>query len=152
MAQGDVEVFDQYMLDAFLKLHDMSADTINVALVDGTIVPTADLADPAYGAGGTNNMATDECANGGNYTTGGKLCDNPTATLVGGALQIDFDNPTVWTQLAGSPTDARYGILYNDSSVGKKCIGFIDLGSVFDMTSGDLTITWGAPFHTIDQV
>ena len=152
MAQGDVVVFDQFLVDSMEQIHNMEADLIKVALVDGTIVPTDATLDPAYGAGGNINFATDECANGGNYVTGGATCANPAVTLNAGAAEIDFDDPATWAQHTLNPTDARYGIIYNDTSTGKKCVAYVDLGSTFDMTTGDLTITWGNPFATLDQV
>ena len=42
-------------------------------------------------------------------------------------------------------------MIYDDTTTNKNCIGYVDLGGVFDATTGDLTITWGAPFATVDQ-
>lgn len=151
MAQGDVIVFDQFLVDSMEKLHDMEADVINCALIDSVQTPAVGSADPAWGAGGTVNFSTDEVTAGGNYVAGGAVCSNPSVTLNAGVCEIDFDDPATWAQHASNPTDARWGIIYNDTSTNKKCIAYVDLGSVFDMTTGDLTITWGAPFATFDQ-
>lgn len=151
MAQGDVVVFDQFLVDALEKVHDMENDVIKCALITAVQTPVATSADPRWGAGGTTNFATDQVTPGGNYTTGGNTCAAPSVTLVGGAAEIDFGDPAAWLQNAGNPTNARWGIIYNDTAAGKNCIGFVDLGSAFDMTTGDLTITWGAPFATLNQ-
>lgn len=153
MAQGDVVIFDQFLVDALEKKHDMENDSIKCALTDGTTPPAATTADPRWGAGGTTNFSSEEAApQTGNYTAGGNACANPSVTLSGGAAEIDFDDPATWTQNASNPTNARYGIIYNDTSAGKECIAYVDLGSTFNMTTGDLTISWGTPFATLDQV
>jgi len=151
MAQGDVHVFDQFLVDALEKKHDLENDSIKCALIDSVQTPATTSADPRWGAGGTVNFSTDEVTAGGNYVAGGADCANPAVTLNGGLAEIDFDDPATWAQNVSNPTDARWGIIYNDTSAGKECIGYVDLGSAFDMTTGDLTITWGAPFATLNQ-
>lgn len=152
MAQGDVVVFDQFLVDALEGVHNLETDAIFCALVDSTTTPAATTADPRWGAGGTTNFSTWEVTEtAGSYTTGGNACASPSVTLSGGAAQIDFGDPATWTQHASNPPDARWGIIYNNTAAGKNCIAYVDLGSVFDMTTGDLTITWGAPFATLDQ-
>ena len=54
-----------------------------------------------------------------------------------------FRSPS-WAQNAANPTDAYYGIVYNNTNAGKEAIGFVDLGGVFDMTTGDLAVNWNA--------
>ena len=153
MAQGDVVIFDQFLVDALEGVHDLETDGIFCGLVNSTEVPADTTADPHWGGTGTTNFFTTEVTpKTGNYTTGGNACANPAVTLNAGAAELDFDDPTTWSQNASNPTDARYGIIWNNTSTNKKCIGYVDLGSVFDMTTGDLTITWGAPFATLDQV
>lgn len=151
MAQGDVVVFDQFLVDVCEALHDLENDVIKCALITSATTPAATTADPRWGAGGSTNLSTDEVTAGGNYTAGGNTCANPAVTLNAGAAEIDFDDPAVWSQNASNPTNARWGIVYNDTDAGKRAIGYVDLGSTFDMTTGDLTITWGAPFATLNQ-
>lgn len=154
MAQGTVEVFDQFLENVFDSgIHDFGAtpNTIKCALTDGTTTPTTTTADPRWGTGGSTNFLSEEVTPGGNYSTGGATCATPSATLSGGELQLDFGDPATWSQHASNPTNARWGIIYDDTAAGKQCIGFVDLGSSFDMTTGDLTITWGAPFATVNQ-
>lgn len=153
MAQGTVEVFDKYMENVWDSgIHDFGAtpNTIKCAIVTNTVVPSQTTADPCWGAGGTTNFSTYE-QSGGNFTAGGNTCATATATLNAGVLEVDFGDPATWTKNASNPTSCYYGIIYDDTTVNKNCIGYVDLGGVFDATTGDLTIAWGAPFHTVNQ-
>lgn len=158
MAQGDVTLFDYFLLNtAKSGVFDFGAtpNTIKCGLIksaaNGGDDPDVGDVDPCWGAGGTVNLLTAEVTPGGNYTTGGAACANAAATLSGGAVEIDFDNPATWATNASNPTNARWAIIYDDTATNKNCIGFLDLGADFDMTASDLAITWGAPFATLDQ-
>jgi hypothetical protein len=153
MAQGDVVVFDKFLENVFDSgIFDFGAspNVIKVAIVNNATVPATTTADPCWGAGGTTNFATNE-QTGGNFTAGGKTCASPSATLNAGVLEIDFGDPSVWSQNAGNPTTCYWGIIYDDTATNKNCIGYVDLGGVFNATTGDLTITWGTPFATVNQ-
>ena len=151
MAQGDVVFFDQFLVDSMEKVHNLESDTIKLALVDDTTTPATTTAVPCWGSGGTTNFSSNEVTAGGNYSAGGAACANPTVALSGGAATFDTDDPATWSQHASNPTDARWGILYNDTATNKNAIGYVDLGSAFNMTTGDLTVAWGAPLATFDQ-
>ena len=151
MAQGDVVFFDQFLVDSMEKVHNLESDTIKLALVDDTPTPATTTAVPCWGSGGTTNFSSNEVTAGGNYSAGGAACANPTVALSGGAATFDTDDPATWSQHASNPTDARWGILYNDTATNKNAIGYVDLGSAFNMTTGDLTVAWGAPLATFDQ-
>lgn len=144
MAQGDLVFFDQFLVDVFNAEHDLSADTIKMGLTDGSTVPTAATADPRWGAGGTTNFASEEVTPGGNYSAGGAAMANAAATLNSGTCKFDTDDPATWAQHASNPTDATYGIIYNDTNAGKRAIGFVDLGGAFDMTTGPLAVAVNA--------
>jgi len=153
MAQGDVVVFDQYMENVWDSgIHDFGAtpNSIKCAIVNNATVPATTTADPCWGAGGTTNFATNE-QTGGSFTAGGNACATATATLNAGTLEVDFGDPATWTKNAANPTTCYWGIIYDDTATNKNCIGYVDLGGVFDATTGDLTIAWGAPFHTVNQ-
>ncbi len=128
----------------------MEADTFLLGLTDGTTTPSATTADPRWGAGGTTDFNAEEVTDGGNYVAEGASLANPSALLSGGTLEIDMDDPAVWSSDGSNPTDATYGIIYNDQAA-KEAVGFVDLGGAFDMTTGDLTVVWGAPMATINQ-
>lgn len=136
--------FDQFLVDVMEAVHNLETDTIKMGLITGATVPTAATVDPRWGAGGTTNFSSTESTPGGNYTTGGPTLANPAVTLTGGLAMFDADDPGVISQDASNPTDAEYGIIYNDTAAGKNAIGFVDLGGTFDMTTGDLTIAWNA--------
>lgn len=156
MAQGDVVVFDQFLLNTLKgnpeNPHDLgaTANTIKCAIVNNSTVPAATTADPCWGAGGTTNFATNE-QTGGNFTAGGQTCASAAVTNNAGTIELDFGDPATWSQNAGNPTTCYWGIVYDDTATNKNCIAYVDLGGVFDATTGDLTITWGAPFATLNQ-
>ena len=142
MAQGDVTKFDQFGEDEALALHQLETAVIKLALITDAVTPTAADADPRFGAGGTTNYLTNEATPGGNYATGGIDCAG-TISRAGGTTTFDCVTNPQWLQNAGNPTNARWGILYNETSA-NRAIAFVDLGSTFDMTTGDLTVTWNA--------
>ena len=147
MAQGDVVFFNEFLEDEGQGVHNLTSDSIKVALSDGTTTPTAATADPRWGAGGTTNFAAEEAApQGGNYTAGGTDI-NATFSESAGTATLDGDDLS-WLSNAGNPTNATWAIIYNNTSAGKEAIGYVDLGGSFDMTTGDLTITWAAAIAT----
>lgn len=150
MAQGDVVFFDQFLVDRDEKLHDLENDVIQIALIDGTITPTAATADPRWGAGGTTNFLAEQVAIGGNYAGPVTLANNVVA-LTAGRSEIDWDDPATWATNASNPTDATWAIIFNNTDAGKRCIGFVDIGGAFNMTTGPLTITFGTPVAYTDQ-
>ena len=156
MAQGDVVVFDRFLLNQMKGtvdgVHDLGStpNTIKCAIVNNTIVPATTTADPTWGAGGTTNLSTNE-ETGTNYPAGGRACASAAVTDSAGTIELDFGDPATWAQDPANPTAAYWGIIYDDTATNKNCIGYVDLGGVFDATTGDLTITWGAPFATVNQ-
>ncbi len=150
MAQGDGVLFDQALLDMAESKHDFEAGAFFLGLVDAVTTPTSTTADPRWGAGGTTNFKAREVTPGGNYAADGKSLANPSATLNAGLVDIDMDDPAVWSSNASNPTDATWGIIYNNQAA-KEAVAFVDLGGAFDMTTGDLTVTFGAPLATLNQ-
>ncbi len=143
MAAGDVYFFDQFIEDESDKLHDLSNDTLKLGLITSVVTPAKTTTDGRWGAGGTNFL-TNEVTPGGNYVTGGvslsgTITDNLTRT--GSTKTLKGDNVSI-AQHASNPTNARWGIIYNDTDVGKRCIAYVDLGAVIDLTSGPFSITW----------
>lgn len=142
--------FDQFLVDVCEGVHNLETDTINIALTDGTTTPSATTADPRWGAGGTTNFSTEQVTVAGSYT-GPVALANPSVILAGGLAQIDWDDPATWALNASNPTNATWGIVYNDTAAGKNCIGYVDLGGTFNMQTGDLTIQFGTPAMTLNQ-
>lgn len=139
MAAGDITVFEEakaYMIDGGWE----AADTIKLALITAAVTPTAADATPALGD-------YTQVSAGGNYTAGGDTLDTLTnmVTEAGGTMTFDDTGASVsWAQHASNPTNARWGIIYNDTDAGDAAIAFLDLGTTIDMTAGDLTVTWNA--------
>ncbi len=142
MAQGDITFFNEFLEDEGLKIHELNTDTVKCGLTNGTTTPAATTADPRWGAGGTTNFAAEEVTPGGNYVAGGTDVTN-TFSESAGTATLGASNIS-WAQNASNPTNATWGILYNDTSAGKEAIAYVDLGGAFDMTTGDLSITWGS--------
>lgn len=153
MAQGDVDVFDKAMENVWDSgIFDFGAtpNSIFVAIINNTAAPLITDTDPRWSAGGTPDHSANE-ETGTNFPAGGRACATATATLSAGTLEIDFGDPAVWAKNAGNPTACFWGIVYDNTTPNKEAYAFVDLGGVFDATTGDLTIAWGAPFHTVNQ-
>lgn len=153
MAQGDVVAFDQFLFDLCDAdvAHDFgpgNAMALKCAIVDSTTPMVTTLADPHWGGTGTTDLSANEVTAVGDYTAGGNALASPTVAIVGGVIQLDWSDPAAWT--SGTDTDAKWGIVYNTHAL-KKCICWVDLGTAFDMSTGTLTITFGAPALTLNQ-
>jgi len=138
MAQGDVTFFEE----TWAAMHEdmnLETDTFKMCILDTGATPAAADAVPAY-SGGTTNFNTDEVANGGNYATGGATLANPAITEAAGAVTFDTDDPATWSQDGSNPTDALYGLVYDDTTTIKYALCWIDIGGAFNMTTGDLDI------------
>jgi hypothetical protein len=80
---------------------------------------------------------------GGNYSTGGPTIGSTTYSETTGTAT--FDGSDISIAVNGSnPNNARWGIVYNDTSAGKEAVAFLDLGGVTDLTAGTFTVTWNA--------
>ena len=142
MAQGDLTLFNEFSLQLGTGEHDLNAtDTIKVALIDNTTVPTASTTTPT--------LADFTQVSGTNYTAGGATATTPTFTVVSGSTyKFDADNVS-WTQNAGGPTDIYYGIIYNDTNASDMAIGFIDMTvdsgtTPISLAAGNISINWNA--------
>jgi len=143
MAQGDVVLFNTFVLHVGLAVHQLETAVLKLGLITNGVTPAASTADPRWGSGGSTNLSSNQVTPGGNYSSGGPTIANNTYTLSSNVATLDGDNISI-AQNASNPTNARWGIIYNDTSSGKEAIGFVDLGSVFDLSSGDLAINWNA--------
>jgi len=152
MAAGDIFWFEQALLDIGKKLHDLSADTLKLAIIKGSgdsgIDPTEATADPRWGAGGSTNLSSSQVATGGTAYTGPITLASRTWTLVSGkpTLRADVIN---LAQDASGFTNGRWGVLYNDTDSGKRALGYVDLGSARSLVTGPLTIDWSGGTNDI---
>jgi hypothetical protein len=143
MAQGDVVLFNEFKEDVGQKVHNLNADTFKLGLVTNAVTPAATTADPRWGAGGTTNFSTNQVTPGGNYVTGGPTISAATYTETAGTATFDGGDISIASN-ASNPNNARWGIIYNDTSTGKEAVAFLDLGGVTDLTSGTFAVTWSA--------
>ena len=144
MAQGDVIVFSrgkERMGDADFGA--LSGAVVHVALTDGVTAPVENASDPRWAAAGSPDFSAEEVTPGGNYAAGGAAVDGAdTWTLTTNVATFDLNDQT-WAQNASNPTDATECIGYiNDAN--DYALFFLDIGGVFNMTTGDLVITWNA--------
>lgn len=152
MAAGNTYWFVEYLHQVFdFGSADFGAtpNTLKFALIksaaNGGITPAIDTPRPTWGAAGSTDMSAYEVTPGGTYVTGGAALASPTSTVSGSTLQIDFGNPAAWAQDASNPTNARWGIIYDDSAVDKDCLAWFDLGADLDLSSGEFQAAMGAP-------
>lgn len=143
MSQGDVVVFAQAKLDLGKKVHDLSADALKLGLITNAVTPAATTADPRWGAGGGTNLSSSQVTAGGNYASGGPTLGSTTWTLSSSTATHDAADVSI-LQNASNPTNARWGIEYNNTATGKQALLYVDLGGVTDLTAGDFSITWNA--------
>lgn len=143
MAQGDIVVFAQAKLDIGLEVHQLETDTVKLGLVTSGVTPTETTSDPRWGAGGGTNLSTNQVTPGGNYSTGGPTIANNVYTLASATVTFDGDNISI-LQNASNPTNARWGIIWNDTAAGDQALAYLDLGGTTDLTAGDFSVTWNA--------
>lgn len=129
MAAGTFTLYDsvaELIADGTI---DLDGDTFKLALLTSSYTPSqahdeyADL--------------TNEHANGNGYTTGGATLGSVTWNRASGVATFDSAD-VVWTASGGSIV-ARYAVLYDDTSSGKKLIGHM----LLDAAPANVTATAG---------
>lgn len=137
MAAGDLTLFDEFALTLGQEHHNLSSDTIKLALVTNAVVPTAADVDP--------ELLDYTEVSGTNYTAGGETV-TCTWAMASGEARLTTATVPSWTQHASGPTNIRWGILYNDTATNDKCIAFIEFGSGSDISlaDGDISYTFNA--------
>lgn len=123
-------LFNCFLEDLAEGKHNLGADTIKVALTNTAPVATneefADLTEISAGNG---------------YSAGGATIANVSSSHTSGVYKFTGD-PVVFTGSGGAIATCRYQVIYNDTSAGKRLIGWYDYGSSFAIASGDsFTIT-----------
>ena len=136
MARGDVVLFEEFAREEGEGVHDFSADTLKVGLVDNTVTPTASDATPRWSDYSANEVSTS-----GGYTADGETLTNVTWLEADGVATLDADNISLAQNSEGF-TDAYWGIIYNSSATNGEAIGFIDLGGPVSEQSGPVAIIW----------
>lgn len=152
MAAGTIVLFNQFYGDIFNGVHDLTNDTIKLALLTSAVTPTSDDATPRWGASSGVDYDGNECTAGGNYASGGvTLATTITVQNTTDDCLFDLADLLIASD-ASNPTDAHWGLLYNDSATNKEAIGFVDFDSDRDLSTGAFSITWdGTGFTTLGQ-
>lgn len=138
MAAGDITFFDEALV-TMLEGQWATTDTMKIAILDDTTTPTAATATPALGDFTEVGTAGTYAAGGTSLGTWGDMISESGGTVTFSSAT----NPT-WAQDANNDTDARWGLIYNDTQAGDPALAFVDLGGAVNMSSGSLTITWNA--------
>jgi hypothetical protein len=119
------------------KRDDLSADSFKAMLSD--VAPTK--------AGTQVKADITEIAAGNGYVAGGVALAGVTWVETGASSGIwQFScNAFSWTASGGSIAQARYVVIYDDTSTNKDVVAFLDIGAEVNITTGNsLTITPGA--------
>lgn len=142
MAAGDIKWISGGLLAIGNKVHNLGSDSFKLGLVTATVTPAIADTDGRWGAGGSVNYATNEVAPGGNYSAGGIALTGVSWSNVSNVPTFRATDPTV-AQHASNPTNARWGVIYNDTDASKRAVAFVDLGAVKDLTLGLFTVNFG---------
>ena len=145
MAAGDWKWFAQGLHDIGNKVIDLDTDVLKFGLVTAVLTPTVTLAAPCWGAGGTNNMSTNQIATATSYTGPVTLASVTWTKDATGAV-LDFADAAVIAQDAGGATNIAWLILYSDTATNKQCIGYQELSTAgtISLVAGSLTLTESA--------
>ena len=143
MATGDIVVFNAAKVALGNKLIDFDSDTFKFALITSAVTPTADAAAPHFGGTGTTNYATNQVTPGGNYTSGGPSLTSLAYTDITGVIHWRAQKVTI-AQHASNPTNARWGIIFNDTDTNKRAVAYVDLGSARDLSAGPFEFRFNA--------
>lgn len=157
MAAGDIVWFDQALLNLGEKIFDLSSDTLKLGLVKSAansgIDPSATTSDPCWGAGGSTNLSSSQVATGGTSYTGPQTLSSVTWTLVSGTPTLRAANVTLAADASGF-TNARWGIIYDDSATNKNALAYVDLGADTSIAAASYTFDWSGASGdvlTLDQ-
>lgn len=141
MATGDIKWFAQALLDLGNKIHDLDADDLRVGFITSAVTPAIGDAAPHWGGTGTTNFNTNEVTAGGNYPAEGYVLVSVSWSLVSNVATLRATDISI-AQHASNPTNARWGILYNNTDANKRAIAFLDFGSARDLTTGAFTFNF----------
>lgn len=134
MAKGTATAFDEYLLDANKKIHDLPSDVIKMGFVDDTIVPAADDPSPRW-----SDYSANEVSTAGGYPSGGIVLTNVTFTLIAGVPTLKADDIELAINASGF-TDAAHGIVYNSSATNDEALGSVDFGGDVSEQAGPVTV------------
>lgn len=126
--------YGQFVEDLAEKVHNLSVDTLRIALASGVQTTGMTLLSQIFEISGGNGYAT------GGWT--GLLVSSAQTT---GLYKLVLANPPVWTGMPGTMSGFRYAVLYNDTPTSplNPLIGYWDYGSTVTLNSGEtFTVTF----------
>lgn len=155
MAAGDIKWFSQALMDLGNKIHDMDGDTLNLGLLTDSAfsgstnhLTNSQVDGPHYGGTGTTNLAANAVATGTAWT-GPVALSGVSWSLVSEVPTLRATNPATIAQDAGGFTNARWGVIYNNTDANKRAICLIDLGSNRSIVAGTLAIDFSGATNDI---
>lgn len=142
MATGDIKWFAQGLLDMGNKVVNLTSDTIKLGIVTNATAPSINTPVPCWGAGGTTNFSSNQVSTAGGYT--GPITLANQAWVLASNVPTYRADDVVIPQNASGFTNGAYGIIYDDTSANKNCIGFIEISSAGTATiaTGSLTLNF----------
>lgn len=143
MAAGDFKWFAQGLHDLGNKIHDLDSDDWRMGLVTSTTTPAVNTSAPHWGGTGTTNFATNQVGTGGTSYTGPIVLTSEAWALNATGAAMDCADISL-AQDASGFTNARWGIVYNNTDANKRAIGYVDLGSDRSIVTGSLAINMNA--------
>ena len=137
MAAGDTHIIGTYLQSMALNLpaDKWGSDVIKCALITVATTPSITDVNPTWGAAGIN-YSTNEVAAAGNYTAGGTNLTSPGVSISGAVTSLNATSPISWVANAANPVNARWAIVYDNTTANKEVLGFIDLGAVTSLVPG----------------
>lgn len=127
--------FNQFVADAFNKVHNLGSDTLKVMLTNSAPVAT-----------NTVKANLTEISAGNGYTAGGATVTITASSQTSGTYKLVGNDVTI-TASGGSIGPFRYAVLYNDTptSPADPLIGFWDYGSSITLADTEpLTVDFDA--------
>jgi hypothetical protein len=147
MAQGTMKWFAQGLHDLGNKIHDLDSDDWRMGIVTTATVPAVNTAAPHWGGTGTTNFATNQVATTGTSYTGPLVLTSEAWTLTATGASMDWaDTVMQLAQDASGFTNGAYGIIYNNTDVNKRAIGYLEISSTgaASLVAGAVNITLNA--------
>lgn len=144
MATGSIKWFAAGLEQLGNKLHNLSSDVLRLGIVTTATVPTIGTAIPHWGGTGTTNFATNQVVTTGTQYTGPKTLASVTWAQVANVPTLRATDIAM-TQDASGFANGAWGIIYNDTDVNKRALGYLEISAtgVASLVSGALTIDWG---------
>jgi hypothetical protein len=142
MAAGDIKWFAQALEDIGNKIHNIGSDTLKVGLITSATTPAIGTAAPHWNGTGTTDMSANKVSEGGTTWTGPKTLASKTWSLNATTVPTLRAAIISLAQDASGFTNARWGILYNDTDANKRCLAYVDLGVDRSIVTGSLDLDW----------